>query len=312
MGFTLVELLVVIAILGILIALLLPAVQAAREAARRSSCSNHLKQMGLALQTYHDTYKAFPFGAAGGWGHTWHAYILPFMEHEPLYDVFPSPWSDSGNPTDSTTSGDSGRLLEVCRTPVAVFKCPSQPGGPTDSRTLNGITNRVVGNYLGNAGGNLQTDDGLMSGVDPRTSNGVLLAYNMIHPRGRRAPIAMRDILDGTSSTVLAGEAINEWGSTSTYCNRCDRNYPYSNNIDSNRNGDNSGTDYSECLGSTYFAINNEGTQNQRELSFGSYHPGGCQVVLCDASARFVSDTIDITVWRAVGSRAAGEVASLD
>jgi len=83
-AFTLIELLVVVTIIGVLVAMLLPAVQSARESARRLKCTNNLKQLGVALQAYHESHGAFPYAAAGGWGHTWHAYILPQVEQQAL------------------------------------------------------------------------------------------------------------------------------------------------------------------------------------------------------------------------------------
>ncbi len=129
-GFTLVELLVVIAIIGILIALLLPAVQAAREAARRMSCTNKMKQIALALHNYHDTNKAFPYGhihrgnhdgnpnnGRGGNGFGWAWSILPFLEQEALFEQFDSRWPI----TDSSNSNN----LQLMQTPLEAYACPS-------------------------------------------------------------------------------------------------------------------------------------------------------------------------------------------
>ena len=125
LGFTLVELLVVIAIIGILIALLLPAVQAAREAARRMQCTNNLKQIGLAMHNYHDSMKCLPFASAYNAGPfyqnvgTWAAFILPYLELQTHYDLF-----DFTHPmkydSDSTNK-------EAVTTVVAVYLCPSDP-----------------------------------------------------------------------------------------------------------------------------------------------------------------------------------------
>src|SRR5262245_13713930 len=136
-GFTLVELLVVIAIIGVLVALLLPAVQAAREAARRTSCSSNLRQIGLAMHNYHDTFKAFPIGALstlgpaqgansanGDWA--WPTAILPFVEQKPLYDQL-QPGSSPKAP--AVTS-------PLVLTGVPVFMCPSCPG---DKKSLNNL-----------------------------------------------------------------------------------------------------------------------------------------------------------------------------
>lgn len=301
-GFTLVELLVVIAIIGILIALLLPAVQAAREAARRSQCSNNLKQIGLAVHNYHDTFKTFPIGGSGAWGHTWHLYIAPFMEQEAIHNLAPKPWSDSGaghdnRPTDPFTI--------LARTVVGTFKCPSEPAPNAWPATVNLIRDQAVGNYLGNAGGNVYHDN-RGGTVDVRNSNGVLLLYGMTSATRRWPPISFSAIIDGTTNTLLVGES--PFGLTAP-CTICDRWYFYSRNTDEGQ-----GSDFSEYLGSTFYGLNLSlspdplVTGNMRELSYGSFHPGGCNVALCDASCRFVSETIDLTTWRAVGSRGQKEV----
>src|SRR5690606_33556929 len=131
-GFTLVELLVVIAIIGVMVGLLLPAVQAAREAARRMSCTNNLKQIGLALHNYHDSFNRLPAGSTGvlnaagsnfnGHGWTWQAAILPYIEQGPLYDAIQGP-DGMGN-----EQGDqnNGKPLVLRDTDISVFWCPSQ------------------------------------------------------------------------------------------------------------------------------------------------------------------------------------------
>ena len=308
-AFTLVELLVVIAIIGILVALLLPAVQAACEAARRMKCSNNQKQLVLAMHNYHDRYRTFPWAEAAGWGQTWHAYLLPDIEQEPLYDIVPwteSGWGDDSRPNDPFTV--------LAQTPLAVMKCPTQPGGPTFARRFNSISNKGLGSYVGCAGNDVQHDESRTTGIDARNGNGILVAYPM-RTRGKRVgPYAIRDVLDGTSNTFIMGESPY---SVDPPCDICDRLYLYS------RDGDfsNVGRDFSEVICSTFFCMNrslvrpgapDQPTGYERELSFGSYHPGGCMMGLADGSIRFVAETVDLTVWRGYGSRAGGEVAQLD
>ena len=310
LAFTLVELLVVIAIIGILIALLLPAVQAAREAARRSQCSNNEKQIALALHNYHDSFKTLPFGGAAGWGHTWHAYILPYIEQNAVYEGIP--WTDSGS---SGEARPNDPFTIMSRTVIPAFKCPSDPQPVQYPTSMNGLTRRSCGSYLGNAGGNLSTDSrrgtgsGVPAGIDARNSDGVLLAYAIRTTTRRRDPIPFAAIVDGTSNTLLIGESPYL---VTGVCPYCDRLYLYSYNNDVDQ-----GSDWSEFLGSTYYKINRSLSEEaspapltwaERELSFGSYHPGGCNVALSDGSTRFVSETIELNTWQAVGSREGKEV----
>ena len=129
-GFTLVELLVVIAIIGVLVALLLPAVQAAREAARRSQCQNNLKQLGLALHNHHDTYKKFPTFSAGNPNISWVVYLLPFMEQNNVYELFPR---DASGKLQVTTTSDVRATNRIdpllCPSGVVQFSTYSGEGG---------------------------------------------------------------------------------------------------------------------------------------------------------------------------------------
>lgn len=200
-GFTLVELLVVIAIIGILVALLLPAVQAAREAARRMSCSNNLKQLGLGMQNYHDTYKAFPPVAIYGQGaysisgvqpalvpayhHTWCTAILPFMEQQPLYDSVNRQIRAWGQP--------------IVGTVVPGLLCPSDDGYGRDPGETHGI---AVTHYVANEGWHWWSGP-----VVPGGGGGLNASadYQGVFSGGQS--INMGKIGDGTSNTVLLAEA---------------------------------------------------------------------------------------------------------
>jgi prepilin-type N-terminal cleavage/methylation domain-containing protein len=217
-GFTLVELLVVIAIIGILVSLLLPAVQAAREAARRMSCSNNERQITIALLNYHDSFKAFPPGAIAGWGHSWAANILPQLEQQALSEGIP--WGDAPNWYD--TDPDSLYVQNLARTQLSVFRCPSQPG--PKEMSWSGITDRYITNYLGNAGGDAAVDDfAPPPQIDMSRSNGVMFAN---HCFSSWRTTRMADILDGTSSTFLIGEGIHA-ATMSEGCCFCHRFYMY-------------------------------------------------------------------------------------
>jgi prepilin-type N-terminal cleavage/methylation domain-containing protein len=204
-AFTLVELLVVITIIGILIALLLPAVQAARESARQMRCTNNQKQLGLALHNYHAAFGVFPPGAYAGWGESWGAAILPYLEQIALYDTI------SWGKGDYTSSDPPSLALQkLASARVNLFRCPSQPGPESE---FLWIDNRYRSNYLGNAGSDVTIDNISHdpSVIDMTRSNGVLLVS--LCNASCSEPIIWRtigahEITDGMSNTFLLGEAI--------------------------------------------------------------------------------------------------------
>lgn len=198
-AFTLVELLVVIAIIGILVALLLPAVQAAREAARRTECKSHLKQLGIALQTYHDSQGHFPSARRGTnshpsgtdqWAVSWAFELLPYLEEGVIYDNW-----------DPSERVDSQANAMAMRTPVAVLYCPTRRSPAADRDFDNNEAPSLVQNAA--AGGDYAANSGTSTrhGMGTRRFDGT--EYGPIYTRSK---VSARRVTDGLSKTYALGE----------------------------------------------------------------------------------------------------------
>lgn len=306
-GFTLVELLVVIAIIGILIALLLPAVQAAREAARRATCSNNLKQLGLALHNYHDVHRCLPVGYMSAHRMTWAFGLYPFLEQKTVYDRFN--WYYTWYSTQNSGSSNSPVAAVV-----PVMLCPSDTGL---DRRLQGYPNisrwAAKGNYAAFFGN-------VNFGA---TQN---LSYTQGHKRAAfdfNRVVNFASIIDGTSNTMALGEMLrgtqdpNE-GRGSYWFDYAGGAYIFTRERPNSPVPDALRDDWCEPawnqpalnLPCTRVGSQVPGPPTSHAASR-SRHPGGVQVLLCDGAVRFVSDTIDMTVWQAVGSIEGGEALQL-
>lgn len=283
-GFTLIELLVVIAIIAILIALLLPAVQQAREAARRSTCKNNVKQIGIALHNYHETFGLFPPGyvttnpgrtgnsswcRSGGYMYApWPVLLLPALDQNPLYEQFDFNVPFQA-PSNQMTTPNSNHLV-----PLSVYQCPSDP------RTSQHPTEN---NYFGVMGGGSTPDCGNSgcSGANQRAHyvSGMLYAGSSHR---------FRDVTDGSTNVFLIGETRYQdadWGASAKQ----------------------DGCHYPRNLAGAQEQINlHDNTGVHATRGFSSHHVGGCHFLMVDGSVHFLSENMDIVAYRGLGRRADG------
>lgn len=311
-AFTLIELLVVIAIIAILIALLVPAVQKVREAAARSQCQNNVKQIGLGIHNFHNVYKRMPYAFVSKTELSWHVYILPFIEQDGLYKMI-----------DTTTAGAytiTGRNDPHGLKRVATYLCPaatpqtekmvlspSPPhnvNGPDQVPQNTGEAPYTVHYYgmTGPRGTNPQT--GQPYPQSSCTHDGTQMALSgMFQPDqfadGKLSSIRLELVTDGTSNTIMLGEM--SWDS-----------FQFGTRYRSwLRGGDSAGC---FCVGARNAtnAINSGMKANliaqYNEVPMGSMHPGGAIFGLGDGSGRFISESIDMNVYRSLASRNGGEV----
>jgi len=299
-GFTLVELLLVIAIIGVLIALLLPAVQAAREAARRTQCTNNLKQIGLAVHNYHTVFGSFPPGnvvktagvCPGNAGAqvesedatNWLISILPYVEQKALYDEY-----------DFEAYNESPPNRRVRETLVSTYVCPSDVGadkltvpgdGPARADQLN-IT-YMPGSYramTGRSNGFRYLDSGQISNY-PRPWRG---AIHMIGALGFRTE-SVRHVGDGTSNTLMAGESTTRtspaWRTFWAY------SFAHFSLSAATPQARILLGDYDECS-----SVGGTGHSTPCRRGWGSFHGTGLNFLVCDGSVRFLGDTIDLELF---------------
>ena len=312
-GFSLIELMVVITIIGILLGLLLPAVQMAREAARRLQCANHLKQIGLALHNHHNAKGAFP---AGNFAQTtscpgnpgpdapsedranWLILILPYLEGEVLFDTYSL---DEAN--ESTIN------QQLRESAIAYYSCPSDEDGTTPMVPAMGPGSAgmknvlyMPGSYRGMSGrsndGKKFLDSGLDGAQYPRAWRGPLHVVGILGYQ----PETIADTHDGTSNTLLVGESCTH--TNPGYRTFWAYSYSFYSLSAATLQSRTLLGDYDQCI-----QIGGTGSSFPCRRGWGSFHPGGLNFALCDGSVRFLPTTVDMDLFADLATIDGGEPA---
>lgn len=338
-GFTLVELLVVIAIIGVLMGLLLPAVQMAREAARRMSCGNNLKNIGLAILNYESSRQCLP-PLVNNAGVHWNTFILPNMELGNVYDRLPiqdagtlptAPWTPGTVRWNDTTFPATTQIFQ---NKYSTFLCPSSeaPGQDVDiSHDGQQFAQRAGTNYLAVGATTVRDSLGVVIVGTELVSDNIVAPASGVYDRGaawtRNAQgtkgSRLAEFLDGLSNTILVGEAVPhgrvQGSETAAGSGRRKDHWLFASD-DADR-----GVDFSEFMGSASISLllaprleatpgfdTSHVDYDLYELSFNSRHPQLVQFVYGDGSVSNISTEADDVVLQQVGSRKGGEIISLD
>jgi prepilin-type N-terminal cleavage/methylation domain-containing protein len=309
-AFTLIELLVVIAIIGTLVALLLPAVQSARESSRRVQCSNNFKQLGIGLTQYADTYRgAFPVGAYTCCMGTWQVALLPYIEQKALFDEYKGyGMINASGEIDQTFRYAGAENRDVTNKTIKVYTCPS------DNKVApRGAAMTTFHNYVGNYGNTTvarKATHGVQTNGQPNKYGKAPFIYVA---NSNQSPQVMRlqDVIDGLSSTMAFSETLKGqysdlrgfgwWRGGSHF-----ETYlaPNTSQPDVVEQAQFCNTQHPNppCVGAT--------TANPETIAARSRHPGGVGVVMCDGSYKFITDGVNLDTWRFLSTASGREPAN--